>query len=1534
MLVTLVGEHRIFSIRLPEKVAGKYWMLDDEKTMNSNRILAIEADDGGERWIVKADRQLKLYDEKQQEVKRFELEAGKLYQLSVGQKAQTAFLLTEPFTEDRGVYRKYVVNKDVTMSIGRESDNDIVVSNPYVSAHHGTLSYSGGTWVLCDNNSTNGTYVNRQRITGQVNLNVGDTVFILGFKFVVGSNFIAMNNPDKNVRLHTDFLSEFSKKEYVDDETIDLEEPSYYYRSPRFVREITPLELQVDSPTRREDRENAPLLLTLGPSLIMGVASFSVGIFSIVNATKSGGSMLNVIPTMITSISMLLGMILFPVIMRRREKKQSVAREVERREKYLKYLNNLRQEIQTNIKVQEELLNENNPAVTKLTAQSDFWERRLWGKTAFGDDFLYLRLGAGNVPMYADIKFPEDRFSIDDDTLRDSLFAFQREERLLMNVPVGVSLLQSRVLGIVGDREGVHNLLNNILMQILLLHSYDEVKLVCMYEKSDEKYLSFVRYAQHIWDNEGKRRFLALTEDNLRELSIEMNKIITERRETAAVETRGEVLPHYIIISASKALSNKCAFLTDVLQSADLKGFSVICAYDEMKSLPKECGAVAWVNGNQGLVYDSASGSGGNVNFAQDIIPVSYAQQMIRNMADRQLDLNQGRYALPEMLTFMDMFGVGKYEHLNIPKRWKDNNPVKTLQTPVGVDTNGETFYLDLHEKFHGPHGLVAGMTGSGKSEFIITYILSMAVNYHPDEVAFVLIDYKGGGLTGAFENEHYRLPHLAGTITNLDGGAIMRSILSIKSELRRRQTIFNHARDIANEGTMDIYKYQKMYRDGQVDEPLPHLFIISDEFAELKSQQPEFMEQLISTARIGRSLGVHLILATQKPSGVVNEQIWANSKFKVCLKVQDRADSNDMLKRPDAAEIAETGRFYLQVGYNELFELGQSAWAGAAYQDTDKSGKEPDASIDVLDELGNVVDRLKGKKSAQVQDHGRQIVRIMEYLDRLAKEENISERQLWMPEIPEDIRIDALIQKYTYKVGAESGLRAVIGELDDPYTQSQRLLDINFTEAGNVLIYGAAGSGKEMMLSAMLYSLYGSYTPSELNAYILDFGAETLKMFESAPHTGSVMIDGESEKISSFIGMIDKEVKYRKKLFAEFGGDMGRYNASENDRVPYILIIVNNYSHFYESYERYEDIMITLTRECPKYGIYFVLTATNTMAVRYRMQQNFSRMYVMQMNDKADYTSILGNTGGVFPPAVKGRGIIKTDETYVFQTAHIVGEDEDLLGFIKQFAAELTERAEGVRAKQIPVVPKFISGLDAANSMTSFEQLPLGVSYSSFDYLKINAVEKNVLLVMAENGQDALNYAGGIIETVSAVADIRTVVMGGGRELDELLDVAYDKVDGDYENRIVELFNTCVLRNNNYKDTNGQPTVDMTPMIVVFNGYEKIKDKLSEDGKDKLITLLDKVKGFCNIYFVVCDSYRSVNQYYMDSWMPNRCGGEGVWVGNGIEDQMRLTITRRTKELGRKIDARTGFYVADGYAKLMRLVMPSKLEGVNDDEE
>lgn len=375
----------------------------------------------------------------------------------------------------------------------------------------------------------------------------------------------------------------------------------------------------------------------------------------------------------------------------------------------------------------------------------------------------------------------------------------------------------------------------------------------------------------------------------------------------------------------------------------------MVSLFDEFKDLPKECSAVIELQEETGLIYNKKDISGKKLLFKPDIYIRENADKYSTQLANIYLDVQGAGFNLPNLIPFLQLFGVGRIEHLNALQRWKENNPTKSLQTEVGVNTLGDKFMLDLHEKYHGPHGLVAGMTGSGKSEFIMTYILSLAVNYHPYEVAFILIDYKGGGMAKTFE----KLPHTAGIITNLDSAAIKRSLISIESELKRRQKIFSDISKEIGTSNIDIYEYQKLYREGIANEPLQHLFIISDEFAELKAQQPEFMAQLISTARIGRSLGVHLILATQKPAGVVDDQIWSNSKFKVCLKVQDRADSMDMLKRPDAAELTRTGRFYLQVGYNELFELGQSAWSGAEYQPSDRLTKQLDDSVSIINNNG-----------------------------------------------------------------------------------------------------------------------------------------------------------------------------------------------------------------------------------------------------------------------------------------------------------------------------------------------------------------------------------------------------------------------------------------------------------------------------------------------------------------------------------------------------------------------------------------------------
>ena len=406
----------------------------------------------------------------------------------------------------------------------------------------------------------------------------------------------------------------------------------------------------------------------------------------------------------------------------------------------------------------------------------------------------------------------------------------------------------------------------------------------------------------HIWDNLKQIRFFADEYTDMNEISKYLLEELSNRLENNN-STNADYkffLLYYLVITDDYKTINKLNFIIELLNVKQNVGFSLFCITNDVYTLPDKC--KTFIDITNGILYENII-----KNDVKELIQTEikidppftiFFEQISQQLVNIPIKENTGTGSLPNNYSFLEMFNVGNIDNLNILQRWTKNDATLSLKAPIGVDSNGIIISLDAHEKFHGPHGLIAGATGSGKSELIITYILSLAVNYHPYDVNFLLIDYKGGGLAGAFQKQNFKLPHLAGTITNIDKHDLERSLTSIQSELRRREIIFNEARNITNEGTMDIYKYQKLYHDGIVKEPIAHLFIICDEFAELKQQLPDFMDELVSVSRIGRSLGVHLILATQKPSGVVNDQIRSNIKFGICLKVQDTSDSRDVISK------------------------------------------------------------------------------------------------------------------------------------------------------------------------------------------------------------------------------------------------------------------------------------------------------------------------------------------------------------------------------------------------------------------------------------------------------------------------------------------------------------------------------------------------------------------------------------------------------------------------------------------------------------
>ncbi len=1515
MIVNIINSQKINSLTLPAKVKGQFWLSDTDSNGKLRQLISVEAVDG--HWVAKANKKVHIAPDEGTLLDSYPLTDSMYLNLKIEGSDERIRLFTEPVDYTRQTLRKLLVSGGTVLSIGRSADNNIIYENAFVSGHHADLAFDGEKWSVCDQDSRNGTYVNGYSVDRQV-LNPGDMVYIMGLKIVVGDNFLALNNPGEKIKIRSGDLRLYTAPAVSPQkETPEIPEKTYFSRSPRFHREIAGETIVIDPPPQPQKIDSVPMALMLGPSLTMAMTSVSTGILTVTNTIANGGDMTQAMPTLVMSVSMLLGTVMWPILTKKYEKAAKIKSEQKRQQKYLEYLNAIRDKICAVSKEQSQILSENYCTQAECVERIARKSSSLWERVIGQKDFLALRVGTGELPVTMDVQYQEKKFTLEDDSLQNAMLALAEEPKRLSNVPISVTLTDNLAVGLFGEKAATCNMLKSWILQMTALHSYDELKIMLLTDGQNDDTWSFVKYIPHFWNDDKTFRFFASSANEIKELSAYIEKSILVRpdQDNTPYDTYA---PYYVILSTDPKLNKKCEAIRSLLKYQNNAGFTLVMLGDRFDAFPKETKTILHVNGSQSRIFDRDNTTGDQIHFTADGVDETLINRVSQKLASIELDNNTQKYLLPNMLTFLEMFQVGKVEHLNALTRWKENDPTKTLQTPVGVDEDGDTFNLDLHEKFHGPHGLVAGMTGSGKSEFIITYILSLAVNYHPDEVSFILIDYKGGGLAGAFEDPDrgIKLPHLAGTITNLDGAAIKRSLTSIQSELRRRQRLFNAARSVSNEGTMNIYKYQQLYRDKLVSEPLPHLFIISDEFAELKAQQPEFMEQLISTARIGRSLGVHLILATQKPSGVVDDQIWSNSKFRVCLKVQDKSDSQDMIKCSDAAELSQTGRFYLQVGFNEFFALGQSAWCGAEYIPAEITDKTIDRSVQVIDNIGRVIMQVKPQGPKQAKGlKTKQIVAIVKYLSDLASEENVGSKSLWLDPIPERIFVDALEEKYGVTAGGTT-LNPVVGEYDDPFNQQQALLTVPFSAEGNCLVYGATGNGKTTFLTTLCYSLLKHHTAQELNLYILDFGSETLKSFAGAPQVGGVITSADEEKTVNFFKMLRTEIECRKSHFAAYGGDYQSYCKYGREPIPNIVVAVNNYSGFAEQYEDLLEEFGILTRDCIKYGIYFVVTAGSINAVRYKVQQNFKMMLTMQLNDPTDYALVVGRTDGLVPAKYKGRGLVSLGQPYEFQTAYCA-DAEDTLEYIRGFCRDLAAGSDTF-AREIPVLPDVVDIGFVEKRISSLKAVPVGVAKESLEIVTCNLSGKVILPVVAQEAEQCVDFAGALTEVLGRIGT--TTVF----DAEKLLGTQSQ----DAEEFVVRIFNEMVTRNNTYKDANLDSTVldgfgEQTFLIL---GFKKLYDQLSRDGQDKLSTLLEKAEPIYKMHFVLAESISRLNSFNYDGWYKRHvANADGIWIGDGVADQYVLKINKVTSNLYDEIGDAYGYMIQKGKPTLVKLLSGKK---------
>ncbi len=1105
----------------------------------------------------------------------------------------------------------------------------------------------------------------------------------------------------------------------------------HYKRSPRVNYHIENQKIAIEAPPQKKEMAKGGLVQVIVPPLCMLTLTVAMGI------------LMNRGPYVFMSAGMTLITTIFSIQKFFSDRKERKTQNAEREKIYEEYLLRTRKRIRRARAEEREALEYQNPKFSEIAEMINRYSSRLYERSALDDDFLTVNLGFCRGKSQVEVSFAGKELEIKKDELTKKAEDIVKEFRQIPDVPVTVDLKRSH-LGIVGTKSDVHEQLKYLLAQITFFRSYHDLQIIHIHDAKYKEEFSYTRWYPHlrirsinvvgnITDEQARDQILGSIQQILKERKLKLEE---ERQETV-------FLPHLLfLIDEPKLILNHAVM--EYLQSKNRNlGFSIIYTSERTASLPENIRTVCLIkNSRQGELvlkegkkvsrqFDTQHTEGIDLEWLARSLSALIHEQGISSR-------------IPESITFFDMYHIEHPEELNVKERWRKNESHKSLAVPLGVRAEEDYVELNLHEKAHGPHGLVAGTTGSGKSEIVQSYILSLAVNFHPHEAGFLLIDYKGGGMANLFAE----LPHLLGTITNLDKAESMRAMASIKSEMARRQRIFGE------HGVNHINGYNKLFKLGRVEEPLPHLFLISDEFAELKKEQPEFMTELVSAARIGRSLGIHLILATQKPTGVVDDQIWTNSKFKLCLKVQNEGDSKEMLKTPDAANITQAGRAYLQVGNNEIYELFQSAWSGASYSSGQTAEEKEDDRVYLVNALGQgelINQDLSGTAESN-QIKKTQLDVIVEHLQKVYQEEHAKEvMKPWLPSLP-----GLLESPYTKEVRDSAGFTEGdytlgIGMIDIPEEQTQEEYTLDLIKNGHLLYMASSGYGKSTFLTNIVIGLAMKNSVRNLNFYIWDLGNSALITLSGLPHTADYMGLDDTEKTAKFQKMILNEIADRKRKFARaMAQNFHVYNESQKEKLKAVVIVIDNYDAIREVSDTVESFIQKAARDGAGLGIYLLVTMTRINAMRGAVMNNFKEKIGGFNFEPGENRTFVGKSDYSLPEDKKGRALVKRENVNVMQLYMPVPGSTELeySRNIKELTSAIAQASTEKRAEGIPVLPEELYS-HMLPAYPGYEEspykIPLGIEINDLQVQYLD-VSKGTGLIIGGNESGRTNAVHNVL--------------------------------------------------------------------------------------------------------------------------------------------------------------------------------------------
>lgn len=918
------------------------------------------------QWKIKRDKDSTLYYNNQSEhstqmVNEKILDSSDIFKVFFPDESFAVIMVIE-LSENNTSFEKYKINNINKITVGKDEKAIICVKYRFISSKHIEFVKNGDTYSINTIKNSNPVFLNGSILNGTAPLSKGDIINTIDFKIIFLGDILAINMKN-NVSTG---LEAINAKSYTYTGRKYMIKP-VFSRAPRDIEPIDSEQVIIEPPPNAQHLNEKPFIFTLGPAMTMPLPMLSSMLIRY-SLNSNAGSNLSMYIGMIASIglSAIIGCV-WAVANQNYVRKNIAVQEENRIKRYTEYVLEKEKLIVEKQRLNLKIFEKQYLSSEKLISCLDNDRTSIWNRNKNHDDFLKIRIGTGIQKFSGNIVVPPDKFTLSDDMLSEIPKKLLSEHEYIENIPKLLDLKKDKIIGIIGEKERINGCAVDMIIQIASLYCYSDVRMAAFFKESERKYYSWTKWLPHFSSEDGDLRMISENKESSQNILYSISHILSERHEALGNSPSRDIAfePHYIVFCTDESFFNG-EIIEKYITSEKNYGFTFILVYGDITKLYNQCiSIVECCKDYNGMYFlNEAKNIENNVSF-DEIVSYDKADRFARNMSNMYVKEYQSAQ-IPSFIEYFEMMGINKIQDYDLIRAYKLHHVYENIKSFVGIGSGNRPMYIDICEKKYGPHGLIAGTTGSGKSETIQTFIISLALNYHPDELAFVLIDYKGGGMANIFRG----IPHLAGTITNINGESdvpdenqMRRTLISIESEYKRRLEIFSRY------GINHIDNYIRLYHDGKVSEPIPHLIIISDEFAELFHQQRNFIDKLVSISRVGRSVGIHLILATQKPSGVVSSEIRTNSRFKICLKVQDILDSKEMLGRVEGATLKNKGQAYLQVGNDEIFEMFQTGYSGARYSPSNGNSDSMKKEVKMinLDGTNAVIKKISRKENKKV---------------------------------------------------------------------------------------------------------------------------------------------------------------------------------------------------------------------------------------------------------------------------------------------------------------------------------------------------------------------------------------------------------------------------------------------------------------------------------------------------------------------------------------------------------------------------------------